>query len=409
MDEKILPHPKFEGTNVADDFKIPPCGIEDMDRALFNLFDKRLNFSVSVDGKPRKVPVIFATGERFALTRRQTPPIRDRNNALILPIISIHRKNIDFSPNLGGMGTPIATRDQPSYVIKKKLSSKDRDYQKLINKLRIKNQKNVASRGNFEANSNFPGNIAAAGTVASRRNAGNLSYLDQPKGDLLRSNVKDNIFEIITIPYPEFILAEYDITFWTQYTVHMNQIIESLVVQFDGQEKGFQIQTDSGYKFVAYFQGSFTSDDNFQDFSSEERLIRYNFSVKVPGFVLAPESDDLPSPFRKYLSAPQIDFGVQQTSTQVISDRQSEIKTNQVDKFILSDVEMLNKYGEEPAARGQSGQRLLEVIKNPFTGEETTQYVRILTRNQRTGETVASSRIVVDLETINDTNSGKSE
>ena len=32
----------YEGENVPDDFSIPSCGIEDIDRAVFELFDKRL-------------------------------------------------------------------------------------------------------------------------------------------------------------------------------------------------------------------------------------------------------------------------------------------------------------------------------------------------------------------------------
>ena len=34
----------WEGINIPDDFKIPSCGIVDMDRAMFNLFDKDLFF-----------------------------------------------------------------------------------------------------------------------------------------------------------------------------------------------------------------------------------------------------------------------------------------------------------------------------------------------------------------------------
>ena len=102
----------------------------------FHLFDKRLNFSIEVDGEAKKVPVVFAAGERFALTRRSAN-FRDVNNTLILPIISIERGTIDYSPGLGTYGTPIATRDQISYTVKRRLDSADRDYQNIINKKRI--------------------------------------------------------------------------------------------------------------------------------------------------------------------------------------------------------------------------------------------------------------------------------
>mgnify|MGYP001444116706 CR=1 FL=1 len=57
-----------EGERV-DEFSIPSCTIEDVDRAMFNLFEKELNFTVQSNKKPVKMPVIFATGERVVSTR----------------------------------------------------------------------------------------------------------------------------------------------------------------------------------------------------------------------------------------------------------------------------------------------------------------------------------------------------
>ena len=187
----------YEGNNIPSGFNIPPMGIEETDRSVFKLFDEKLSFQVDIDNETTKVPVVFSTGERFALTRRNQP-IRDKNNALILPIISIHRKSIDISPNQGGYGTAIASRDQSSYIIKKRLSSKDRDYQRVINKLRLGGQDDVANEGNFLDDDIFPGNDAKAGKLASRRNKNNLSLRIDPAGDLLRKGLGDNIFEIIT-------------------------------------------------------------------------------------------------------------------------------------------------------------------------------------------------------------------
>ena len=122
MSEKIING--YSGIDSPEDgFKIPEMGIVDIDRAIFNLFDKRLKFQLKIDGEMSSVPVVFASGERFALTRRNKP-IRDVSNALILPIISIKRGNLDFSPGQEGYGTPIAPRDQPSYTIKRRLSKK---------------------------------------------------------------------------------------------------------------------------------------------------------------------------------------------------------------------------------------------------------------------------------------------
>ena len=394
--------PKFTNTNKSDDFYIPSCGVEDIDRAIFHLFDLRLNFSIEVDGEAKKVPVVFAAGERFALTRRSSN-FRDINNALILPIISIERGNIDFSPGQGVYGTPIATRDQISYTVKRRLSESDRDYQNIINKKRLKHQSNVATRGNFGNTTEFPGLYNKPGTIASRRNGTNLSFVDPSPTSLFEPDLGNNIFEIIDIPYPEFILMEYNVTFWTQYMQNMNKLLESMLIQFDGQEKAFQIITRNGYKLVAYFQGQFTADTNFNDYTDSERIIKYNFNIKVPGFIIAPDVDGLPQAYKKYLSAPQIEFGVNQTSTQVSSTESKGPAQNNVNKFILGDVEELDSSGKQPVARGRRGVELLQTIKDPFTGKTENRFVKVLTRNQRSGETVASSKIIVKLETIDDT------
>ena len=139
------------GTSIPNDFSIPSIGIVDIDRAVFKLFDEQLSFEVTYQGAASKVPVIFAAGERFALTRRKNP-IRDRDNALILPIISIMRNDIDFSPQQAGKGTAISFREQSHYKIRYRLSEDDRKYQNIINKLGIKNQSNVSSLNNLLEN-----------------------------------------------------------------------------------------------------------------------------------------------------------------------------------------------------------------------------------------------------------------
>jgi len=158
----------WEDGQIPDDFSIPSCGIVDMDRAMFNLFDKDIDIQVSVAGSMKKVPVVFASGERFAVSQRNKP-IRDKNNALILPIISIHRKKIDHGANVGGYGSGISSRERGDLVIKRRLSKKDPNYQNIINQQKIKNQDNVSNTGNFTLSDMAPGNQAAPGTTTTRR------------------------------------------------------------------------------------------------------------------------------------------------------------------------------------------------------------------------------------------------
>ncbi len=381
---------------IPEDFSLPPSNIEEIDRALFDLFDQKLPLQVKIQDQASKVPVVFSTGERFALTRRNSP-IRDVNNAIILPIISIYRKSIDLSANQGGYGTPIAPKDQPTYTVRKKLSPKDRGYQNLINRFGIQGQENVSSRKNFQNKDFFPGNVASPGTLTTRRNGKNLSLVAGGKNSGLGTPLTDNIFEIITAPYPTFMLLSYEVIFWTQYVSHMNQLLEVMMSRFSGQNTGFAISSPSGHEYVAFLKSTLSTADNFQDFSTDERIIRYSFTVDVPGYLFAADQQGLPSPFRKYESAPQFEFGYKQVSTSVYTTDENPEDVVDQDKFILSEVAP-----SEELKRGQSSEFVVENIENPFTGESKKSVSKILTRNERAGETVASVRISKDLETTLD-------
>lgn len=388
---------------VAENFSRPDSGIEEVDRALFNLFDSEIPLQVKIQDQATKVPVVFSTGERFALTRRNSP-IRDSNNAIILPIISIYRKSIDLSSGQGGYGTPISPRDQELYTVKKRLSKKDRDYQNIINRDGIKSQKNVSSRKNFQRSDIFPGNIAKAGTVATRRNGKNLSLVAQTSDNDLSNSLTDNIFEIITAPYPTFMLISYEIIFWTQYVQHMNQMIEIMISSFTGQETGYQILSPAGFEYVAFVKSAISTSDNFDNFSNDERIIKHSFQIDVPAYLFSPKHPGLPDPFRKYESAPQIEFGYKQSSANVFTvDRNPEDVVDQ-DKFVLSEIESKSM---TELRRGQGSESVVETIINPFTDETSVGVAKIRLRNERAGETVASARIVLDLETTLDSPSSE--
>jgi len=388
---------KFDGDNPPEDFEFPSIGIEDIDRAVFKLFDKKLNFQTTQKKESKKVPVVFASGERFALTRRKNP-IRDKNNALILPLISIIRNDIDFSPDQKGKGTVISFRNQPSYTIKNRLSKKDRNYQNVINKLGLTNQKNVSSRRAFVLNDVVPGNVANNDEQASRRNSNNISFSSQSGLINLDPSLGNNIFEIIDIPYPEFIAITYDITFWTQYIQQANQMMETLIFNFDGQGQEIAMQTDEGFDLIAFFDKSFSNGSNFDNYSDDERIVKNSISLTIPGYIINPKNPGIPNLARSYFSAPIINFGYQEQSSKIVENNQPERKEERFKKNVLQDLTNV----EEDNRRGDLTPVIQEKIINPFTGEETVQFSKIRHRNQRKGETVGSSLIIKDIENQNE-------
>ena len=372
-----------------DDVHLPPIGIEDIDRALFSLFDTKLNFEVRHEEKIEKVPVVFAAGERFALTRRKNP-IRDDSGAIILPIISILRQEINFSSNQP-KGTPISFRAQPDYVVKRKLSHEDRYFQNLLNKQGLKNQKNVSSKKNFQDyKKETGGERAKEESVASRR------QVKQEEAPVIKNiNKNTAIYEIIQIPYPTFVTTTYEVTFWCQYMTQVNQMIEILTNNFSGQGQEFAIKTREGYDLVAFVDANFASGENTESYSDEERIIKRSFTVTIPGYILASKNPGEPLSIRKYISSPRVVF-----ESYIVDDKlyqnvpKSPSEINQ-DKFSLSNVLSTDEILDRPR-RGDTDLYAVNEEHNPFSGEKDKRKLELTFRNVRKGESVYKLKIDID-------------
>jgi hypothetical protein len=306
------------------------------------------------------------------------------------------RQNIDFSPSQANKKTAIAFREQQSYVIKHRLSERDRKYQNLINKQGIKNQSNVSSPRNFLFGSPSVGSIAAPGKTSSRRFNANLGFSSGAKISL-KEELGNNIFEVIETPYPEFVAVTYDVVFWTQYMQQSNQMMETLLLNFTGQGEEIPIKTDGGYELVAFFSGPFSnSGTNLDEYTESERIIRHGFTVTIPGYIINPKHPGMPKLLRRYVSAPIISFGV--TETEGVSvDYQPETESEKVKRHVLQDLTDVESAG---LRRGESRETLESKIVNPFTNSTKTEFSKIKVRNSRSGETVASGEILEEIEKI---------
>lgn len=363
----------YSGDAVEDSI-IAPCGIEDLDSAIFKMFDSEISFSV-FDGKSGsvlKAPVIFAAGERWA-TLKRGQAIRDKNKNLILPLITIRKTGIDQSPDdITGRGI---NQQTGQLVVKRLLSKKDRQYQNIINKIAIKNQENASDENSILS--------------SERDNVGeNKRDLDIIDGGLLSSKYDNNIWEIITIPSPQFYTAHYEITFWAQYAVHINQMIEKLMSSYlPTSNKTLKIETDKGYWFIAKVDDSYSSKDNSEDSTDEERVIKYTFNVNVPAYLVASAAPGIPSAVRKFISAPFINFGgvseadVELTNGFPRQDEQEYLANNPETPFLLN--------GESvPDGTNKVKDHVVTIKKNPFTGKNESKFLKVVKRNSKNGEII---------------------
>jgi len=368
--------------NDPSSFYIPSCGIEDVDTAMVNLFENEIKFksyqqssAIQKEINVKKPFVIFATGERFALAKR-LKPFRDRNGLILLPAVSIRRTTIEQQGGDVFLG---------EMTIKRRLDESDGDYQKLINRLALKNVDSLPD--------------------TTRSNRGKDKNLQSIREGMLlddRGPLKsDHVYEIISIPFPQFFTATYDVVFWSSYTQHMNYMIETLLSSQIVPGKGFYLKTDKGYWFNASIDNSLTAQDNAEDITDSERLIKYSFKITVRGFLLAPQGPGQRVPFKRYLSSVNVAFetytaeGVSiNEQTDVDNFNQTKNDPTEDNQFVLSDIQQDTKAQQKPP---ELDKYLFKREYRDYDGQLKEKTIKQMSNNQKKGETVYTAS---DLKTL---------
>lgn len=301
----------YEG-EASKEMSIPPCGIEDVDRAFYDLFNEKLPLFYKKSkeaGEQTRIPVIFATGERFAFESKRQP-LRDRNGALILPIISITRSGVEQdSSKQGGVSDKFN-----EMVIRKRISPEDPVYQNLVN------SKNL-----------LHSEFASAGK-------GSSPDFNLSSGRLLDPKLGKNIFEIFVIPMPKYFTLKYEITVWCQYNQQANDVITAVLGSYvQPGNRTIRIDTKKGYWFVAYFEPTVSQDNNFTDSTDSERIIKIGLTAEVPGYLILPEFPGSPNGVRSFVSAPSISFA--SVAEDSIEEHAQNIGSGYSDAYTLSDIE----------------------------------------------------------------------
>lgn len=401
------------GISFDPDFTIPSCTIEDVDRAVFELFNRDLDLFYQQDGAVTRIPVLFATGERFAILARNKP-LRDDNDTLILPLVSIARKSLQKDVTLG-----LGTNQTAPITIKRRLSEDDPAYQRLINKEALKNQDNRADSSHKIGSSKGMG--TEPGQIATRRGRPptNVAYRT---GRLLTPAGSNNVYEIFEIPNVRYYTANYDITIWTQYTQQMNHLLMSIMNSSHTNSKmSFRVETDKGYYFVAYLDSDFSPGNNFDEFTDGERIVRYTFSMSVPAYILNPDYEGSRNQIRRFISAPQVTFDIQTVNAPIVQKQKVGVPSAKAQDFTLdelgseddptpgqsigvkSETNVGDRYDTATLGGTSSGRSTVEVIrsyKDPVTGETQKEVLQFKQRNQRKGETVYQAQLTDDLGTI---------
>lgn len=371
----------YEGNATPDDVRVPSCGIEDLDKAFFKTLRDEVMFQVGEDpSRQQKVPIVFAIGEKWSMLKSGRA-LRDKNKTLILPLVTVRRTGIEQNKeDVTGRGM---NQHVGQMTIRTKLDQRDRAYQNILNKLGIPNSEDAPGDRVFDENGSLT--TTRAGTRANELD------VDVRQGGLLAPKLGMNAWQIITLPTPQFYSATYEITIWAQYTLHMNQMLERLMVSYlPTGNRTLKLTSDKGYWFVAYFDEGYASEDNADSSSGEELIRKYKLIVKVPGYIVESGSPGTPSGLRTFVSAPQIAFatGGESADTFLANGVPSTDPYTAADdpdrQYLLTDP------SQHPSSRVEqtSERAVVNTVVNPFTGRREPEFARVVSRNVSSGESV---------------------
>ena len=226
-----------------------PSTIETIDMGLYNWADNTLALHTTTNEGWKKVPVIWLGSER-AFQVKKDELLRDGDDRLKLPIISVTRESITKDPTFKG-------RFQAHYP------EKDDHKGGTVT---------ITRRIQQEKTRNFTNADIARLLKDSRETGPQLN------------NKHKTVYQEITIPVPSYVTVMYSIIIRTEYQQQMNDLVAPFITK-TGNINGFFFEQD-GYKYEGFIQPDFTEVKNVKDLGDDERMFETVVQIKVLGYLI---------------------------------------------------------------------------------------------------------------------------
>ena len=251
---------------VADklhEIEFMPSTLETIDRAMLDFIDEELNLSVGTNEGFKKVPVLWVTAER-AYQLKQNKDIRDSEETLILPLITINRSNV----------------------------TKEQDF-----------------RGTVYANL-YPNPDARGGTITVARSINQKktaefqnAHSKQKKGPdknisskMLNTNKRNmstqrTVYETITMPLPVWVKVVYEITARTEYQQQLNELITPFLTVPGNSRMPKRIHNE-GHYYEIFIEGNLSDGSNKANLGMEHRNYETTINIEVLGYLMGDGDND---------------------------------------------------------------------------------------------------------------------
>ena len=234
-----------------------PSSLETIDGAMMRFVDEDLNLSTTTNTGFKKVPVLWVTAER-AYQIKHNKDLRDKEETLILPLISINRSNVTKEPNFKG-------------TVYANIYPEPDARGGTITVARQINQKKTAEFQNAQSKRKYgvDNNVAAKSYNSSKRNM----------------NTQKVVYETITIPLPVWVKVRYEITVRTEYQQQLNELIRPFFTIAGNSPMPPRIENE-GHFYEVFIDGSFTNNSNKANLGMAQRNYETTIGIDVLGYLI---------------------------------------------------------------------------------------------------------------------------
>ncbi len=282
---------------VADklqEIEFMPSTLETIDRAMLRYVDEDLNLFTTTNDGFKKVPVLWVTAER-AFQIKHNKDLRDKEETLILPLITVNRATVTKDPTFKGTAYanlyPIDDAKGGTITVARQI-----------------NQKKTAEFQNAQSKRKYgpDGDIASKMLNTNKRNM----------------STAKTVYETITIPIPTYVKVVYEISLRTEYQQQMNELITPFITTPGNSRMPKRIEAE-GHYYEVFIDGNFGNQSNQANLGMDQRNYETNINIEVLGYLIGDgENDDRPKIVRRE-NAVEVKIGRERT---VLGDIPRNIK-----------------------------------------------------------------------------------
>jgi len=236
-----------------------PSTLETIDGAMLRFLDEELNLYTTTNEGFHKTPVLWVSAERaYQIKSSYNKELRDAEQTLILPLITVNRASIDKNPERkGSIYANLYPVDDPrggTITIGRRL-----------------NQKKTAQFQNAMANRKY----GAQKTVSSKT-------LNANKRDM---SIQKVVYETITIPIPTWVMVNYEVTLRTEYQQQINELLQPFLT-IPGNSRMPKRITYENHFYEVFINGAIANESNVADMGMEQRNFEHSITIEVLGYLV---------------------------------------------------------------------------------------------------------------------------